>query len=63
MKINIVYKEESGWFIGHLMEYPEYESQGETLAELRENLIEIHNDIQSGFVPDAAPSRILEVAV
>ena len=63
MKINIVYKEEKGWFVGHIQEYPDYESQGETLEELRNNLIEIYDDIRKGLVPDAVPSQILEVAI
>ena len=63
MKINIVYKEEKGWFVGHIQEYPDYESQGKTLEELRGNLIEIYNDIHKGLVPDAEPFQILEVAI
>ena len=63
MKINIVYKEEKEWFVGHIQEYPDYESQGKSLEELRNNLIEIYNDIRKGLVPDAKPSQILEVAI
>ncbi len=63
MKINIVYKKEEGWFVGHIQEYPDYESQGKTLEELRDNLIEIYDDIRKGLVPDAEPSQILEVAI
>ena len=63
MKINIVYKEEKGWFVGHIQEYPDYESQGKTLEELRGNLIEIYNDLHQGLVPDAKPFQILEVAI
>ena len=63
MKINIVYKETKGWFVGHIQEYPDYESQGKTLEELRGNLIEIYKDIREGFVPDAEPFQILEVAI
>jgi hypothetical protein len=29
MKLNIVYKKEKEWFIGHVQEYPYYESQGQ----------------------------------
>ena len=51
MKLNIVYKKEKEWFIGHIQEYPDYESQGKTMDELKENLIEIYNDInKDGFV-------------
>ena len=48
MRVNIVFKEEKGWFVGHVQEYPEYESQGKTLDELRENLLDIYEDIISG---------------
>jgi predicted RNase H-like HicB family nuclease len=63
MKVNIVYKKENGWFIGHLQEYPDYESQGKTLDELKDNLIEIYKDISQGLVPDAEPFHLLEVAI
>ena len=63
MKINILYREEKGWFVGHIQEYPDYESQGKTLQELRDNLIEIYEDIRKGLVPDAEPFQILEVAI
>jgi len=64
MKINILYKkEEKGWFVGQIQKYPDYESQGKTLEELRGNLIEIYNDIHNGLVPDAEPFQILEVAI
>jgi len=63
MKINIVYREEKGWFVGHVQEYPDYESQGKTLQELKDNLIEIYEDIRKGLVPDAEPFQISEVAI
>jgi len=63
MKINIVYKKEDGWFVGHVQEYPDYESQGNTLDELKENLLDIYEDITKGLVPDAKPSSFLEVEV
>ena len=63
MKINIVYKESNGWFVGHIQEYPDYESQGRTLEELKGNSVEIHDDISKGLVPDAERFQILEVAI
>ncbi len=63
MKINIIYKKEKEWFIGHIQEYQDYESQGKTLEELKENLLEIYNDINDGLVPDAEPYQLLEVAI
>lgn len=63
MKINIIYKKEKEWFIGHVQEYPDYESQGETLEDLKENLLEIYNDIDKGLVPDAEPFHLLEITL
>ena len=63
MEFNIFYKKKKDWFIGHIQEYPDYESQGRTLDELRENLIEIYNDINEGLVPDAEPFQLMEVAI
>jgi predicted RNase H-like HicB family nuclease len=63
MKITIIYKKEEEWFVGHLQEYPDFESQGETLEELKENLLEIYRDIEKGLIPDAEPFQLLEVAI
>ncbi|MGR3178426.1 MAG: type II toxin-antitoxin system HicB family antitoxin [Candidatus Anammoxibacter sp.] len=63
MKISIIYKEEDGWIVGHIQQYPEYESQGKTLDELKENLLDIYSDITKGLVPDVKPSKVLELVV
>ena len=63
MKISIIYKEENGWYVGHIQEYPDYESQGKTLDELKENLLDIYNDIKQGLVSDVKPSKILELVI
>ncbi|MEK6765783.1 MAG: type II toxin-antitoxin system HicB family antitoxin [Planctomycetota bacterium] len=63
MKTCIIYKEDDGWYVGHIREYPDYESQGTTLEELKRNLLEIYNDIKEGLVPDAKPSKIFELVV
>jgi predicted RNase H-like HicB family nuclease len=63
MKTNLIYREEDGWYIGHLQEYPDFESQGETLQELQENLVDIYSDIQEGLVPNATPSKVLELVI
>ncbi len=43
--MKIVYQEIDNWFIGHIQEYPNYETQGETLEELKTNLMDIYQDI------------------
>ncbi|MDQ1327008.1 MAG: hypothetical protein QG641_288 [Candidatus Poribacteria bacterium] len=63
MKIKIIYKEEDGWYVGHIQEYPDYESQGKTLDELKENLLDIYDDIKQGLVFDVKPSKVLELVI
>jgi hypothetical protein len=38
-------------FVGWLEEYPDYRTQGETMEELEENLIEIYKDLSYGQIP------------
>jgi hypothetical protein len=63
MEFSMIYRKRNDWFIGHIQEYPDYESQGRSLDELKQNLVEIYKDIHYGLVPDAEPSQLMEVAV
>jgi predicted RNase H-like HicB family nuclease len=36
----IIEKSENGWFVGHIEKYPAAMSQGATIAELKNNLID-----------------------
>jgi predicted RNase H-like HicB family nuclease len=46
----IYYREDDMW-IGWLEEFPDYKTQGATLEELKENLIEIYEELMSGNIP------------
>jgi predicted RNase H-like HicB family nuclease len=37
--------------VGWLEEYPDYRTQGSTLEELKENLKDIYEDLNSGKIP------------
>ena len=37
--------------VGWLEEYPDYRTQGETLEELKENLLDLHRELSSGEIP------------
>ena len=63
MEFNMIYMKKNDWFIGHIQEYPDYESQGKSLDELKENLIEIYKDIHQGLIPEAEAFQLMEVAV
>jgi len=49
-----VYYQENDMWVGWLEEYPDYRTQGMTLDELKENLIDIYADLTSGDIPRCA---------
>jgi predicted RNase H-like HicB family nuclease len=46
-----IYYEEDGLFVGWLEEYPDYRTQGETMDELRDNLLDLYKELTSGQIP------------
>ena len=51
--IRFVHWQDDGMWLGYLEEYPDYMTQGETFAELEENLRDIYGDLASGAIPCA----------
>ena len=49
--VKIVYWQNGKLWIGHLQDYPDYQTQGKTLKELEENLRDLYRDITGGHVP------------
>ena len=48
-------------WLGYLDDYPDYMTQGETLAELEENLRDIYADLTSGAIPAVRKVADLQV--
>jgi len=46
-----IYHEEEGMLVGWLEEYPGYRTQGETMDELRENLLDLYQELTAGQIP------------
>jgi len=61
-KKRFIYWQYEDMWIGYLEEYPDYWTQGETEAELRENLIDLHKDLTSGIIPSVRRVAELEVS-
>ena len=51
MKIEYTYWKDSDFFIGFINQYPDYETQGETLEELKENLRDLWQDLTADKIP------------
>jgi predicted RNase H-like HicB family nuclease len=50
-RINIIYWQEEGGWLGYLQEYPDYWTQDETLEDLKEHLRDLYKDVASGEIP------------
>ena len=46
-----VYWQDENMWLGYLVEYPDYMTQGETLEELQENLKDLYKDLTNGMIP------------
>ena len=57
-----VYYQEDDMYVGWLEEYPDYRTQGETLEELQDNLIDIYGELNTGHIPDIHRVGELKVA-
>lgn len=56
------YWQDGDMWLGYLEEYPDYMTQGETLAELKENLRDLYKELTSGAIPCVRKIDVLEVA-
>ena len=53
----VVWQDDAAW-LGYLQEYPDYWTQGTTLDDLREHLVDLYRDVTSGEIPAFVRSRI-----
>ena len=49
-------------WLGYLDEFPDYLSQGESLADLKEHLADLYRDLASGEIPCVRHHAELELA-
>lgn len=57
-----IYWQDGPMFLGYLDEYPDYWTQGETMGELKENLIDIYNELTEGAIPCVRKAAELQVS-
>jgi len=61
MTARYVYWQDGDQWLGHFEEYPDYMTQGETLADLQQQLSALWRDLTSGEIPGIR--RVGELAV
>jgi predicted RNase H-like HicB family nuclease len=57
-----VYWQDGEMWLGHLDEFPDYMTQGETLEELQKNLRDIYDDLTGGKIPGVRHAAELPIA-
>ena len=61
MKLKYTYEMDGDYYVGYLDDYPEHPTQGETLKDFEENLLDIYQMIQNGEL-ETRKHGILEIA-
>ena len=57
-----VYWQDGAFWVGHLEEFPDYLTQGESLDDLKEHLKDLYADLTSAEIPAVRRSAVLDVA-
>ena len=57
-----IYWQDDQIFLGYFEEYPDYWTHGKTIDELKENLIDVYNELTSGTIPAVRKVAELQVA-
>lgn len=51
MEAAFTYWKDGEYFLGFLDEYSDYETQGETLEDLKEHLLDLQHDLSANLIP------------
>lgn len=57
-----IYWKDGDMWLGYLEEFPDYMTQGESIDELKENLVDIYKELASGNIPNVRRVDELDVA-
>ena len=60
--MNFTYWQDGDAWLGFLDEFPDYQTQGESLADLKSHLADIYADLTSGEIPCVRRRAELELA-
>ncbi len=60
--LSYTYWQEGDTWLGYLLEFPDYWTQGGSLEELQEHLQDLYRDLAGGHIPHARRVAELQVA-
>ncbi|TVR91171.1 MAG: type II toxin-antitoxin system HicB family antitoxin [Spirochaetaceae bacterium] len=61
MTVRYVYWQEKDHWLGHLEEFPDYWTQGQTIEELKDHLRDLFEDLSQDRIPEVRRIAELEV--
>jgi hypothetical protein len=56
------YWQDGEMWLGYLDQYPDYMTQGTSLQDLKEHLLDLYKDLSSGVIPNVRQHSELELA-
>jgi len=56
------YWQDGEMWLGYLDQYPDYVTQGTSLEDLKEHLVDLYKDLSSGVIPNVRQYSALELA-
>jgi len=56
-----VYWQDAGMWLGYFEEFPDYMTQGESLEDLKDHLVDLYKDLTSGEIPGIR--RVAELSI
>ncbi|MCW5549516.1 MAG: type II toxin-antitoxin system HicB family antitoxin [Opitutaceae bacterium] len=60
--LDFTYWQDGHQWVGHLDEFPDYQTQGESIEDLKAHLMDLYKDLSSGVIPNVRRRAKLEVA-
>ena len=60
--IGFTYWQDGEMWLGYLDEYPDYMTQGASLNDLKEHLLDLYHDLSSRVIPNVRQHSELELA-
>lgn len=60
--LGFTYWQDGNFWLGYLDEFPDYTTQGTSLDDLKDHLLDLHRDLSSGAIPAARRHAELQVA-
>jgi predicted RNase H-like HicB family nuclease len=59
--VRYIYWQEGDVWLGYLEDFPDYQTQGESIQELQENLKDIFHDLTENLIPNVRHAGELQI--